>query len=155
VTFHVRDDDAVGSGRRARYRFHLPPNTRLLRATLVWTDPPRTDARIANNLHLRIVPPGGAAAGQEYHGNTWQPPPNAHLSRLVTPATTFESVHNIEQVVVQDPASGLYEVEVIAELLPANSFDQLRAQPFALVFVGSGQEVRFGGVAPVGPIPIY
>jgi hypothetical protein len=46
-------------------------------------------------------------------------------------------------------------VEVIAEVLPANSFDQLRAQPFALVFAGSGQEVRFGGVVPVGPIPIY
>jgi uncharacterized membrane protein len=46
-------------------------------------------------------------------------------------------------------------VDVIADVLPANSFDQLRAQPFALVFAGSGQEVRFGGVAPVGPIPIY
>ena len=40
VTFHVRDDDAVGSGRRAQYRFYLPPATRLLRVTLAWTDPP-------------------------------------------------------------------------------------------------------------------
>jgi hypothetical protein len=70
VTFHVRDDEAVGSGRRAQYRFYLLPDTRLLRITLAWTDPPRTDARIANNLHLRVVPPGGA--GQEYHGNTWR-----------------------------------------------------------------------------------
>src|SRR5215204_5403475 len=153
VTFHVRDDEAVGSGRRAQYRFYLPPDTRLLRVTLAWTDPPRTDARIANNLHLRVVPPGGA--GQEFHGNTWAAAPDAHLSRLVAPAAPFEGVHNVEQVVVRDPASGIYDVEVIAEPFPANNFNQLRTQPFALVFVGSGQEVRFGGVPPAGPIPVY
>jgi hypothetical protein len=153
VTFHVRDDEAVGSGRRAQYRFYLPPDTRLLRVTLAWTDPPRTDARIANNLHLRVVPPGGA--GQEFHGNTWAAAPDAHLSRLVAPAAPFEGVHNVEQVVVRDPSSGIYDVEVIAEPFPANTFNQLRTQPFALVFVGSGQEVRFGGVPPAGPIPVY
>src|SRR5215213_830380 len=155
VTFHVRDDEAVGSGLRAQYRFYLPPDTQLLRVTLAWTDPPRTDARIANNLHLRVIPPGGAAVGQEYHGNTWQAAPNAHLSRLVVPAAPFEGVHNVEQVVVRVPPSGLYEVEVIAEPFPASSFNQLRAQPFALIFVGSGQEVRFGGVPPAAPIPVY
>src|SRR3712207_9061627 len=65
VTFHVRDDEAVGSGRRAQYQFYLPPDTRLLRITLAWADPPRTDARIANNLHVRVVPPGGAGQGNQ------------------------------------------------------------------------------------------
>jgi serine protease AprX len=153
VTFYVRDDEAVGSGRRAQYRFYLPPGTRLLRTTLAWTDPPRTDGRIVNNLHLRVIPPGGAAA--EYHGNTWRGPPNANLSRPVAPGAPFESVHNVEQVVLQDPPGGIYEVEVIAEPFPLNNFNQFRTQPFALVFVGSGQEVRFGGVPPAGPIPVY
>ncbi|HEX2729731.1 MAG TPA: S8 family serine peptidase [Rubrobacteraceae bacterium] len=155
VTFHVRDDEAVGSGRRAQYRFYLPPDTRLLRVTLAWTDAPRTDARIANNLHLRVVPPGGVGAGQEFHGNTWAAAPDSHLSRRVAPAAPFEGVHNVEQVVVRDPASGIYDVEVVAEPFPANNFNQLRVQPFALVFVGSGQEVLFGPVAPAGPIPVY
>ncbi|MDQ3222687.1 MAG: hypothetical protein M3Q75_04320, partial [Gemmatimonadota bacterium] len=110
VTFHVRDDAAVGSGRRARYQFHLPAGTRLLRTTLAWTDPPRTDGRIVNNLHLRVIPPGGAAAGLEYHGNTWRGAPSAHLSQPVAPAAPFESVHNVEQVVLRDPPGGTYEV---------------------------------------------
>jgi serine protease AprX len=155
VTFHVRDDEAVGSGRRAQYRFYLPPGAELLRTTLAWTDPPRTDGRIVNNLHLRVVPPGGAAAGLEYHGNTWRGTPNAHLSRPVAPGAPFESMHNIEQVVLRDPPGGIYEVEVIAQPFPANSFNQLRTQPFALVFVGSGQEVRYGRVPPASPIPVY
>jgi hypothetical protein len=46
-------------------------------------------------------------------------------------------VHNVEQVVARDPASGIYEVEVIAEPFPANNLNQLRVQPFALVFAGS------------------
>jgi serine protease AprX len=155
VTFHVRDDEAVGSGLRAQYRFYLPPGTKLLRTTLAWTDPPRTDGRIVNNLHLRVIPPGGAAAGLEYHGNTWRRAPSTHLSRPVAPGARFESVHNVEQVVLRDPPGGIYDVEVIAQPFPANSFNQLRTQPFALVFVGSGQEVRYGGVPPAGPIPVY
>lgn len=79
----------------------------------------------------------------------------AHLSRPVTPATPFESAHNIEQVVVRNPPSGTYDVEVIAELFPANNFNQLRVQPFALVFVGRGGEVRFGGLPAAGRIPVY
>ncbi len=154
VTFHVRDD-AVGSGRRVQYQFYLPPGTRLLRTTLAWTDPPRTDGRIVNNLHLRVIPPGGVAAGWECHGNTWRGTPNAHLSRPVDPTAPFESVHNVEQVVLRDPPSGIYDVEVIAEPFPANSFNQLRTQLFAVVFVGSGAEVRYGGVSPAGPIPVY
>jgi hypothetical protein len=63
--------------------------------------------------------------------------PNAHLSSLVAPAAPFEGVHNVEQVVARDPASGIYEVEVIAEPFPANNLNQLRVQPFALVFAGS------------------
>lgn len=155
VTFHARDDDAVGPGRRVQYRFYLPPATELLRTILAWTDPPRTDGRIVNNLHLRVIPPGGAAAGREYHGNTWRAAPNAHLSRPVAPATPFESVHNVEQVVLRNPPGGIYKVEVVAELFPANSLNQLRVQSFALVFVGSGREVRFGGLPAVGRIPVY
>ena len=40
VTFYARDDTAVASGHTVRYDFRLPAETRLLRTTLVWTDPP-------------------------------------------------------------------------------------------------------------------
>jgi hypothetical protein len=156
VTFHVRDDNALGPGRTASYRFYVPPNTALLRATLTWTDPP--DARLVNRLHLRIAaPPVGAAPRQVFQGNFWQAPPNDRLSRAVPsppPVTPFQTIHPIEQVVIEDPPSGHYDVEVIADLFPANALNQFNAQPYALVFVGSGQEVRFGGL-PAPGIPVY
>ena len=134
-------------------RFYLPPSTALLRATLAWTDPP--DARLVNRLHLRITaPPAGAAPARVYQGNTWQAPPNDRLSRAVAVGTPFQTIHNTEQIVVENPPPGYYDVEVIAEAFPTNALNQFNAQPFALVFTGSGTEVRFGAV-PAGPIPIY
>ena len=149
VTFHVRDDGALGSGRTARYRFSLPPGTALLRATLAWTDPPA--AKLVNRLHLRIATPGGA---QLYQGNTWRPSPDDRLSRPVPRGTPFQSVHTTEQIVIEHPPPGLFDVEVTAEILPAVAFNQPHAQPYALVFVGSGPELRFGGL-PGPPIPVY
>ena len=44
--------------------------------------------------------------------------------------------------------------DVIAELIPADPINQSNLQPFALVFVGSGPEVRFGAL-PGAPLAIY
>ncbi|HEX2172452.1 MAG TPA: hypothetical protein VHL09_08400, partial [Dehalococcoidia bacterium] len=142
ITFQVRDDNAVGPGRMARYLFYLPPGTALLRATLTWNDPP--GARLINRLHLRI-----RTGGQTFQGNTWQGAPNDWQSRPVAAGTPFQIIENVEQIVVPNPPTGVYTVDVIAEVFPANAFNQLNAQPFALVFVGSGPEVRFGAV-PAG-----
>ena len=149
VTFAVRDDNALGPGRTARYHFYLPPGTALLRATLAWTDPP--GPRLINRLHLRITTPGGA---EVYQGNTWRAPPDDRLSRPVPVGTAFQAVHTTEQIVIEHPPSGVFDVEVIAEIFPATAFNQFHAQPYALVFVGSGQEVRFGGL-PAKQIPVY
>jgi hypothetical protein len=149
VTFAARDNGALGSGRTARYRFILPPGTALLRATLAWTDPP--GPMLVNRLHLRITAPGGAAV---YQGNTWRPAPDGRLSRAVPVGTSFQTVHTTEQVVIENPPAGVFEMEVIAEILPVIPFNQQLVQPYALVLVGSGPEVRFGGLPP-GPIPVY
>lgn len=144
VTFQVRDDSAIASGQTVRYTFSLPPNTRLLRVTLCWTDPPSN--RIVNNLNLRMTV---RSSGQVYVGNRWQAAPNAHLSDPLPappPANPFETIHTTEQIVLQNPAAGLYDVEVIGGAFAASEFLQFPGQPFALVFVGSGDEVRFGGI---------
>ena len=41
-----------------------------------------------------------------------------------------------------------------SELIPADPINQSNLQPFALVFVGSGPEVRFGAL-PGAPLAIY
>jgi hypothetical protein len=149
VTFHVRDDNALASGRSARYRFTLPPGTALLRVTLVWTDPP--GVQMVNRLHLQVRPPGST---QVLKGNTWQAAPNAWRSRPVAVAAPFQTVECTEQVVMANPPAGVYAVDVIAELIPADPLNQSNVQPFALVFVGSGPEVRFGAL-PGAPLALY
>jgi hypothetical protein len=156
VTFYSRDDATVASGHTVHYRFKLADGTRLLRVTLVWTDPP--DVSVVNNLNLRVTAPNGNV----YVGNRWGAAggANAELSDPLpnpAPANPFEGVHTVEQIVLNDanaPLGGDYEVEVIGSAFRNNDFQQFPGQPFSLVFVGSGQESVYGGLGG-GPLPVY
>lgn len=158
ATVHVRDGDAVAAGRRVRYRFALPTGTRLLRVTLAWTDP--AGAELQRVLHLRVVAPGGAEKGEEYHGNDWELDDckQQHVSRVIdSQAEPRQNIHNTEQVVLADPRPGVYDVEVLGDNIRTSSEAQHPAAPFALVFVGSGPEQRFtappaldGGLPVIG-----
>jgi subtilisin family serine protease len=155
VTFYARDDTSVASGHTVRYHFRLLPDTRLLRVTLTWTDPPNT--RLVNNLSLRMTAPDGRV----FVGNRWQAAPNTQFSDplpAAPPANPFEAVHNAEQIVVPGAPtllSGDYLVEVVGGPFRNNAFQIHPGQPFALVFVGSGDEARFAGFPPPATIPIY
>jgi subtilisin family serine protease len=155
VTFHARDDAAVASGQTVRYRFRLPPGTTLLRATLAWTDPP--GVRLVNNLSLQITAPDGRV----FVGNRWRAAPNAQFSDpLPTPRPNnpFERVHSVEQIVVPGAPTlptGDYLVEVIGGPFGSSAYQVHPGQPFALVFVGSGDEARFGGFPAPATIPVY
>ncbi len=86
-----------------------------LKATLVWLTP-GSDA-LGRDLNLRVVSPGGA----EYHGNQyvngWSDP--------TSPA--YDTVNNVEQVEVQSPEAGRWQVEVRAVNVPTPA-------KFAVVF---------------------
>ncbi|GAA0750927.1 S8 family serine peptidase [Ideonella azotifigens] len=156
VTFHARDDCALGPGRSVRYHFTLPPGTALLRVTLNWTDPP--GPRLVNHLHLTVRAPGGTP---EYRGNLWDTTATrTHLSRPVAtppvPADAHEDIQTFKQVVLENPAQGDYEVEVSADAFPADPFNQQNLQPFALVFLGTGTEAKFAQtVAQVVGAAVY
>lgn len=164
VSFHVRDDASVGPGRRVRYEFRLRRDTRLLRVTLAWTDPPGPD--LVNHLHLRVTTPPFVPGGvQVFQGNTWQTAAGrTHLSAPV-PALTpppFEDTHNVQQVVLAAPPAlpeGTYIVEVICSTLNGGAFGQFfgqfPGQPFALVFVGSGLELRTAATPAGAPAQVY
>jgi|GEM_PF-1473572 subtilisin family serine protease len=161
VTLHVRDDCAIGPGRTVSYTFTLPPGTALLRVTLNWTDPP--GPRLVNRLHLRVLAPTPAGPGllPEYRGNVWDTTAGrTHLSRPIpdppTAADNHENIQTYKQVVLENPPAGIYTVEVFAEAFPADAFNQQNLQAFALVFAGSGPEVRFRQtVAEVTGAPVY
>lgn len=91
---------------------------------------------------------GDTSTGELAFGAEVVPP----VSRTPSPSL---SIYNVGWVVLGVPPSGSYDVEVVAQPFPANSFNQLRSQPFALVFVGSGEVARVGGMSPEGEIPFY
>jgi len=160
VSFHVRDDASVGAGRRVRYEFKVRRDTRLIRVTLAWTDPPGPD--LVNHLHLRVTTPPFAPGGvRVFQGNTWQSAAGrTHLSApvpfLLPPA--FEDIHNVQQVMLAAPPAlpeGTYVVEVICSGLNGGLFGQFQGQPFALVFVGSGPELRTAATPSATPAQVY
>jgi hypothetical protein len=82
--------------------------------------------------------------------------PNALFSDpLPAGPAPFESIHNLQQVVIPGsptlPAR-VYVVEISATISRTNSFQQFEGQPFALVFAGSGQEWLLY-LPPTGPLP--
>lgn len=147
VTMHIRDDNSIASGQTIDYRFKLPKRTKLLRVTLCWTDPP--GARIINKLHLKIK---DRSTGNIYYGNVWN---NEYSRAFKVESSDFNSFHNAEQIVIKDPLSGDYDVQITAEAFGMSIFNQFNSQPFALVFVGSGAEIRFGGMPAPAAIPFY
>jgi hypothetical protein len=159
VSFHVRDDACVGPGRTVRYRLALRRDTQLLRITLAWTDPPGPD--LVNHLHLRVSTPPFAVGGvQVLHGNRWHSTAGrTHLSRpVVGAAPPFEDSHTVQQVVLAAPPAlpaGEYLVEVVCSALGASAFQQFPGQAFALVFVGSGPELRTAATPGVAPVGVY
>ncbi|HWS87654.1 MAG TPA: S8 family serine peptidase [Pyrinomonadaceae bacterium] len=170
ATFHARDDAAVEAGRTARYEFSLPPKTALLRVTLAWTDPPHRN--VVNNLNLRVTAPAsGAAPARVYVGNRWQTGPLApappatptsgppfsdplppNLDPKIDP---FDKVYTVEQIVIHEPPEGTYLVEVLGGAFKSNMYMQQPGQPFSLVFVGSGPEVRTARKMTAAPQAIY
>jgi hypothetical protein len=88
---------------------------------LAWTDPPASlsaSAQLVNDLDLTVIGPGGA-----YYGNG---------------ITTGDRVNNVEGVVIQNPPTGAYTVQVRAFNAP------IAVQPYALT-VG-------GPISPQAPI---
>jgi subtilisin family serine protease len=138
ATFHARDDNALGPGRSAIYQFDLPAKTALLRVTLCWNDLP--GAALQNIVRLRVVAPDM----REYFGNTWQAArPDLTQPQALGAAIAAEGIHTTQQVVIENPVAGAYTVEVLAPQVKTHDISQFQAQPFALVFVGSGAELRF------------
>jgi len=158
VTFQVRDDNSVARNttNKVQYTFTLPPDTKLLRVTLVWTDPPGN--ALVNILSLRVqAPPFPAGGNRDFVGNRWQAAPNAQFSAsvgAVPPPGGFETTHNVQQVVIPNPPAGQYLVEVRGGPFTNSQYQTFPGQPFALVFVGSGPEWSFT-LPLTGPLPFY
>jgi subtilisin family serine protease len=109
------DETSIDSSGRVTYSVTVTGDEAPLKATLVWMDPPASaisGKQLVNDLDLKIVFPGGSST--EY-GNGF----------------AGDEFNNVEQVLIQAPASGTYSVVVTSK-----SFST--TQKFSLIITSIG-----------------
>jgi len=106
-------EDQASHGETTTYSIELSQTTSFLKTTLVWDDPPASllaDPKLINNLDLELIEPNGTTIHYP-----WVLDP-AHPSNNAT--TGVDSVNNVEQVYVTDPATGIWTVLVKGTSVP-------------------------------------
>ena len=128
--------DQVSNGQTDSFTIDVPTGASSLKVTLAWDDEPGTvnaSPALVNNLDLVLVEPGGTLH------RPWVLNP-ANPSAAAT--TGVDSVNNVEQVEVDSPAAGIWEVQIIGTDVPVGP------QLYSL----AGQAFSAGGPGDVGPL---
>lgn len=116
---------SVSNGTQQSFTVTVPANSKQLKLTLVWTDPPAAPnaaKALVNDLDLTVT----AAAA------TWQPwvlNSTANINSLQQlPVRKRDSLNVVEQITIDNPAAGDYTVTVNGFAIPAG------AQNFAIAY---------------------
>lgn len=118
---------SVGQGVTQTFSLPVAANTRQLKLTLCWTDPAalaNAPKALINNLDIELVNNG--------NGQVWQPwvlSPAPIIDSLLLPAVRKkDTLNNIEQITIDNPAAGTYTIRVKGFTVPAGS------QPFFIAW---------------------
>jgi len=130
----------IDVGGTVTFQHNVNPGTPELRVTLAWDDPPGTpnvNPNLVNDLDLVVLSPTSVQAFP------WTLNPlNPSAAAVKTQA---DHRNNIEQVLVNNPASGTWTIRVVATSLPDGP------QQFSLV--GDGAALSAVSLAVVGTLP--
>ncbi len=123
-------EDGVNQGESYSRIVVVGPSDPELRVTLAWDDPPGTpnvDPALVNDLDLRVVSPSGVRHYPWTLGGVANP---------AAPAvrTVEDHINNIEQVLVDNPETGAWTIEVLGFNVPQGP------QVFSLVGDGASNE---------------
>jgi hypothetical protein len=106
--------DTINTGQNKTVNITVPPNTTLLKVSLVWTDPaaaPNSAIALINDLDLSLLTPGGATVLPYILDTT---PANVGL-----PATMgVDRLNNAEQIIIPNPTAGNYTIKVTGFNVP-------------------------------------
>lgn len=115
--------DSLMAGGLKTFLINVPPNTALLKATLVWNDPAAgigSQTALVNDLDLELA--------NQTTGEAWLPwtlNPFPHPDSLRLPAQrNLDTLNNLEQITLDLPAVGLYILRVkgAADLIGSQAF---------------------------------
>ncbi len=117
---------SVSNGSVQNYTLPVPANIKKLKLTLVWNDLPAAAnafTALKNDLDIRVTTP----ASQVFL--PWVLNSFPHIDSLnLLPVRKRDSLNNIEQITIEDPAAGNYDVNV------SGFFVQGAAQPFSIAY---------------------
>ena len=108
---------SLSQGQTQRFTLDLPSNVRRLKITVCWNDPPANandNQALVNDLDLRLV--------HALSANSWRPwvlnsvPHPDSLKQL--PVRNRDSINNTEQITLDYPAPGMYEIELNGFRIP-------------------------------------
>jgi serine protease AprX len=142
-TFIINETQLLTQGQSASYQLEVAPGEPEFKATMVFIDPPGSPAAFEsrqNDLSLRVTSPLGVV----YWGN------NGMIATAISgtgqsaganftaPGGQANTVDTVENVFVQNPAPGLWTVEVIASQIVVDAVPSTPVQDatFALVVTG-------------------
>ncbi len=110
----------VSNSASQSFVLNVPAGIKKLKATLVWNDPPAAPnaaKALINDLDIELT---AVSSGQTWH--PWVLNAFPHIDSLTQPAKRKkDTLNNIEQVTLDNPASGNYQIKVIGySVLPAS-----------------------------------
>ncbi|HZN37867.1 MAG TPA: S8 family serine peptidase [Planctomycetota bacterium] len=139
--------DVLQQGQARTYFVHVKPNTPQFRTTMVYADlplaTPFSSPHRVNDLSVKVTAPNGTF----YYGNTGMA--TTPVTHYTAPGGSPNTLDTVENVYVQNPAYGLWQVEVSAPLVALDQHVETPAvdADFALVSSGIG-----GGRDDSGPV---
>jgi 5'(3')-deoxyribonucleotidase len=130
---HLIDDDnnALRTGDSQTYTI-APTTATPLKITLVWTDVPGTTStskHLINDLNLKVTDPDGKI----YYGNN-----GLETAKWSASGGGFDDLNNVENVFIENPASGEWIIDVIGENIPMDGYPITREADQSYALVASG-----------------
>ena len=102
---------SVSNSASQSFIISVPAGIKKIKATLVWNDPPATPnvaKALINDLDLELIEVSTGQAWQPWVLNSFP-----HIDSLAQPAKRKkDSLNNIEQITLDDPAAGQYQLKV-------------------------------------------
>jgi hypothetical protein len=111
---------SLTNGNADTFDLSVPPNIRQLKITLAWNDPPamaNAAKALTNDLDLELSLPSAAEVWQPWALNHFA---NADSLQLL-PVRKKDSLNNVEQISIDDPAPGNYKINVKGFSLSSSS----------------------------------